>query len=61
MNKDVFRGLIVGAILALIVGYGILYIRTLNLRVTGIETFLNNAIKQGQQRQQVIQPQEIKK
>jgi len=54
MNKDTLRGLIAGVILMGIIGYGVLYIRTLNARVTGIEVFLNNSIKaqQAQQRPQ---------
>ena len=54
MSKDMFRGLVVGVILALLLGYGVLYVRGLSARVTTIENFLNNAIRQSQQKVQEI-------
>ena len=64
MNKDMFRGLVVGAILVLLIGYGVLYIVNLNARVIGIENFLNKSIQAQQQQRpqagQVLVPEEPK-
>lgn len=51
MSKDMMRGLIAGIILAVLIGWGILYIRTLSFRVSNIENFLNRSIQAQQQRQ----------
>ena len=50
MNKDILRGLIAGIVLAVIVGYGVLYAMNLNIRVSSIEKFLNQQIQQQAQR-----------
>ena len=57
MSKDMFRGLVVGVILAIVVGWGILFVNGLNMRLAGVEKFLTNAINQNQQAQRPVTSQ----
>ena len=57
MSKDMFRGLVVGIILAIVVGWGILFVNGLNMRLAGVEKFLTNAINQNQQAQRPVTSQ----
>ena len=50
--KQTIVGVVVGIVITVVVGYGALSIMSINARITGIETFLSNAVKQSQQSQQ---------
>lgn len=45
MNKDTFRGLVIGVIITFIIGYGILYVRGLGQRLTTLEVFIQRIIE----------------
>ena len=57
MNRDIFRGIIIGAIVAVSIGWIVVFTASLNVRITGIEKFLNQAVQNQQAQNQQAQNQ----